>query len=137
MPNVDDCPKADEYLFKALVLRPPIDHRAGHWSTLATVPSVYEKAQPSVVEKCDRSSSPKHVLFPVASIGSDRHKGEHLNTMLYVSLGAFSQPISNRGASLAVTAVWRIDEDGGVLENPVVPLAETEQLVGLHVGPAR
>ena len=26
MPNVNHCPKANEYLFKVLVLRPPIDH---------------------------------------------------------------------------------------------------------------
>lgn len=82
MPNVNDRPKADEYLFKALVLRTPIDHRAGHWSTPTTVPPVYEKAQSSVVEKCDCSSSAEYVLFPVASIRSDRHKGEHLHTML-------------------------------------------------------
>lgn len=115
MPNVNDRPKADEYFFKALVLRTPIDHRAGHWSTLAAIPPVYEKAQPGVVEKRNRSSSAEHVLFSVASIRSDRHKGEHLNTMLYVGLGAFSEPISNRGASLAVSAVWRIDEDGGIV----------------------
>ena len=120
MPNVNDRPKADEYLFKALVLRAPIDHRTGHWSTLATVPPVYEEAQPGVVEKCDRSSSAEHVLFPVASIRSDRHKGEHLNTMLYVSLGAFSEPISNRGAPLTVSAVWRIDEDGRIVPRGVV-----------------
>ncbi len=123
MPYVDHRPEANEYLFEALVLWTPIDHRAGHWSTLATVPPVYEKAQPGVVEKRDRSSSAEHVLFPVASIRSDRHKGEHFNTVLYVSLGAFSKPISNRGASLAVPAVWRIDEDGRVIhdaDNPSI-----------------
>ncbi len=82
MPNVNNGPEADEDLFKTLVLRPPIDHRARHWSTLAAVLPVYEKAQPSVIEKCDRSSSTKHVLFPVASIGGDRHKSEYFNTML-------------------------------------------------------
>ena len=73
MPHVNHCPKADEYLFKVLVLRAPIDYRAGHWGTLTAVLSVYEEAQPGIVEKCNCSSSTKHVLFPVASIRGDGH----------------------------------------------------------------
>ena len=135
MPNVNDRPKADEHLFKALVLRAPIDHRAGHWSTLATIPPVYEKAQPGIVEKRNRSGSAEYVLFPVASIRSDRHKGEHLNTMLYVSLGAFSEPVSNRGASLAVPAVWRIDEDGR--DSSTMPIIRQSQAESTLQSPPR
>ena len=110
MPEIHDGTKTDKHAFKLFVSRPPINHRARHWGTLARVPSVYQKTKTGVVEKRNSVGYAKHCIFPMSSVSCYRYKSKNLRIKPRTRFGAFQQPIPNSRPSFPVTPIRRINE---------------------------
>ena len=76
--QVNDRAKFQKYLKKIIIIRPPINHGAGHWRAFALASSIFKEFKACVIKKADCRRAAPYIFFPVTGISGNRNQRQHL-----------------------------------------------------------